>query len=325
MPVPVPYSGENENNFMSRCISFLVDEGTDQEQAIAICQTQWEENKMLFDDKKFKTKKELYKFLVDNKDTLIAQKKSTKKEVDCGVIVSPTIVKDAKKANKQESELIQDPDKIKVVAIINTTNLMDSHSDVHLPGIWKKSISENKFILHVQEHESHEFEKIISEGDDLKVYTKNYTWSELGYDFEGTTEALVFESIVRKARNEFMFKQYANGWVKNHSVGMYYVRMDIAINDEDYPNEFEAWNKYYPEVANKETADERGYFWYVLEAKVIEGSAVPLGSNYITPTISVESTKAAPEESTQQETIEPPSSTQKVLDYNYLKRNLKLK
>ena len=279
---------------------------------------------MLFDPDKFKEKKEMFKFLVENKETLIAQKKSQKKEVDCGVVVSPVLVKEKKEVAKAEGDQLNiDTDKLKVVAIINTTNLMDSHSDVHIPGLWKKSISENKFILHVQEHESREFDKIISEGDDLKVYTKEYNWSELGYDFEGKTEALVFESTVKKARNEFMFKQYANGWVKNHSVGMYYVRMDIAINDEDYPNEFEAWNKYYPEVANKEQADEKGYFWYVLEAKVIEGSAVPLGSNYITPTISVEA-KAAPEQSTQQD-IEPEQSTQKELDYNYLRQNLKLR
>ncbi|KKK49589.1 hypothetical protein LCGC14_3133520, partial [marine sediment metagenome] len=42
-------------------------------------------------------------------------------------------------------------------------------------------------------------------------------WSELGFDFEGQTQALVFESTIKKERNEFMFKQYAKGFVKNHS------------------------------------------------------------------------------------------------------------
>ena len=36
----------------------------------------------------------------------------------------------------------------------------------------------------------------------------------------------------------------------------------------------------------KEQAEEQGYFWAVTQAKLIEGSAVVLGSNPITPTLS---------------------------------------
>lgn len=282
-----------------------------------------ESKQIIYNDKKFETKEELHEFLIKNKDTLIAQKKSQKKEVDCSVIINPVIIKEKQNTNKSNPLNIEELDKIKVKVIINTTNLMDSHSDVHVPGLWKKSISENKFILHVQEHASNEFKKIIADGEDLKVYTKKYSWSELGYDFEGETEALIFESIIRKDRNEFMYKQYANGWVKNHSVGMMYVKTDIAINDEKYPNEFGAWKKYISIVANKELALERGFFWYVLEAKVIEGSAVPLGSNYITPTLLIENIKYEPSKDTHYK-IEPDASTHKI-DYNYLIHNLKLK
>ena len=92
-----------------------------------------------------------------------------------------------------------------------------------------------------------------------------------------------------------MFKQYANGWVKNHSVGMRYVKIDLAINSESELDKDEKalWDKYYPIVANKEVADERGYFWIVSEAKVIEGSAVVMGSNSATPTLSVENKEEA--------------------------------
>lgn len=273
----------------------------------------------------FTTKKERFKFLIDNKDTLKAQKKAERKEVDCSVVVPPVIVRDKESTNKEDPASQNGLTKIKVVAVINTTNLLDLHKDVHIPGIWKKTLQENRSILHVQEHQSREFEKIIADGEDLKAYVKEYTWTELGYSFEGKTEALVFESTVRKDRNEFMFKQYLNGWVKNHSVGMYYVRLDMAINDEDYPNEFEAWQKYYPEIANKEAADEIGYFWYVLEAKLIEGSAVPLGSNYVTPTLSVEETKNdAPPTGTQQNNNNKrsPGGAGKAINFDYLINNL---
>lgn len=142
-------------------------------------------------------------------------------------------------------------------------------------------------IMHLQEHEM-EFESIISSGNELKAYTKRFNWSELGYSYVGTTEALMFDSTILKKRNEYMLNQYASGWVVNHSVGMYYVKIDLAINDENSPNEFEAWKKYYPQIANQDLADQIGYFWYVLEAKCIEGSAVPLGANACTPTLSTE-------------------------------------
>jgi Zn ribbon nucleic-acid-binding protein len=238
----------------------------------------------------FATKKELFKFLTENREKLIAQKKAVKKESDCPVIVAPIIVS-TKKEMGVFSGIREGKESLKVVCVINTTNFLDSHNDLHLPGIWTKSIKENKMIMHLQEHEM-EFDKIISDGEDLKVYTKVFKWSELGYPFEGTTEALVFESTILRKRNEYMLEQYLNGWVKNHSVGMYYVKMDIAINDKECLNEYEAWKKYYPEIANKEVADERGYFFYVMEAKCAEGSAVPLGSNTATPTISIGKAKS---------------------------------
>jgi hypothetical protein len=270
----------------------------------------------------FATKKELFKFLSDNKDKLIAQKKAIIKKEDCGVILAPTIVVDPKFVNKSAPVDSSSMASLKVVCIINTTNFLDSHMDVHLPGLWNKSLTDNKNIMHLQEHDM-EFEKIISDGADLKAYAKKFKWSELGYSFKGDTEALVFESNILRKRNPFMLDQYASGWVKNHSVGMYYVKMDMAINDEDMPNYFEAWNKYYPQIVNPEMAYERGYFWYVLEAKCIEGSAVPIGSNTATPTLEAgKSIKDNEPEKSTQDPLEPVSATQKI-DYSYLIKNIK--
>lgn len=95
----------------------------------------------------------------------------------------------------------------------------------------------------------------------------------------------------------------------------------MCINDEDYGAQYEAWQKYYPEVANKEVADEIGYFWAIKEAKIIEGSAVPRGSNCLTPTLSIESNNQ-PENSTGKNN-EPSNDTRKAVDYNYLRKNLK--
>lgn len=156
------------------------------------------------------------------------------------------------------------------------------------------------------------FAKIISKGKDLKATAKTYTWKELGFDFEGSTEALTFDSTVRAERNKQMFDLYRKGEVDNHSVGMRYVKLILAINDEEYGAEFDAWEKYYPEIANKETADAEGFFWAVKEAKVIEGSAVPLGSNFATPTLDIKK----PLEDT---SMEPSKDTQTKHFFNSLK------
>jgi hypothetical protein len=54
--MPTPSKGEHESEFIPRCISILIKEGTDQEQAAAICYSKWnkkesfaDENKVSFD------------------------------------------------------------------------------------------------------------------------------------------------------------------------------------------------------------------------------------------------------------------------------------
>jgi hypothetical protein len=271
----------------------------------------------------FNTKKELFDFLITNKDMITAQRKSQIKYADaviCNVELGESSV-----VNKSEDDDDKpNPDEMMVKAVINTTNLMDSHSDVHLKGIWNKSLKENRNIMHMQEH-GNKFTDVIAMGEDLKAYTKSFEWNKIGFDFEGKTEALVFESKVKRDRNQMMFDQYKKGYVTNHSVGMQYVKIEMAVNDKDYKEEFAAWNKYYPEIANKEIADEKGFFFAVKEAKVIEGSAVLRGSNYATPTLSVKEVEDQPEQSTE-EKIEPEVvSTQKCINYEFLIKNLKSK
>jgi hypothetical protein len=235
-----------------------------------------------FPDREFESKEELFRELVANKKQLISLKKSVTKEADA---VSYGYVENISKNNVNKAIASADlPDTLDVKVVINTTNFLDSHGDVHVNGIWNKSISDNKTFLHLQEHER-DFDKVIS--DNAKGYVQSMTWKQLGLPYEGKTEALIFESTIDRLRNGFMLKQYANGWVKNHSVGMRYVQLELAINSEaDYDKEYkDLWDEYYPVIANKEVADERGYFWLVKEAKIVEGSAVVMGSNSATPTL----------------------------------------
>ncbi len=237
-----------------------------------------------FPKKDFDSKEELFKALRENKKELISIKKSATKNADA---VSFGYLDTTVKINTNKEDVqsqMQEPEQLNVKVVINTTNFLDSHNDLHVNGIWNKSVKDNVSFLHLQEHER-EFDKVIT--DSAKGYVQSMNWSKLGLPYLGKTEALIFESTIDKKRNEFMLNQYANGWVKNHSVGMRYVSIDLAINSEaEWDKEEKAlWDKYYPIIANKEVADERGYMWIVSEAKIIEGSAVVMGSNSATPTL----------------------------------------
>lgn len=230
----------------------------------------------------------------ENKALIITEKKAVMKMADpCSADIYHVNTKG--EAVKADTEETTDLSKITAKIVINTTNIIDSHCDCHIPGLWNKTIKENKSPYHLQEHQL-KFDKVIS--DQVTATVKMMDWVALGQPFEGKTQALIFDSVIEKERNEFMFKQYLKGWVRNHSVGMRYVNLFLCINSEEryYQEEKDYWDKYYPQVVNKDVADELGYFWAVTEAKMVEGSAVPIGSNYATPTISV---KTEPSQDTQ--------------------------
>jgi len=239
------------------------------------------------DQPKFETKEAMIDWLAEHSDDLIYEAKATIKHADALGAVTLFITDSKINVNKGETITPAEENVIKARLIINTTNLMDSHKDVHIPGIWKKSLQENKRIKHKQEHGSR-FKDVIADKEDLKAFTKTYEWRDLGYDVEGKTEALVFDSTIRKSRNPEMYNEYKNGNVDNHSVGMQYGKMLFAANSdkEEHAQYKINWDKYISQVANKSEAEKSGYFWPILEAKAREGSAVPDGSNFITPTLS---------------------------------------
>lgn len=254
------------------------------------------------------TGKALFDYLVKNEDLIFHAKKSVTKEAD--EVSFAVLYVDDKGQLVSKAEVLQpvDTSRLKVVPVINTTNWYDSHGDVHIPGLWKKSISDNKkngFYL-LDTHGRH-FEDVIAES--CAAATKNMSWKELGLDISGITEALVFTGIIERDRNSYMFDQYQKGYVKNHSVGMRYIKILTCIDDDDYPVQKENWDKYIKEVANREEAEESGYFWAVLEAQIVEGSAVLFGSNGITP--NTEATLIPSKTQVEDTTTQPPPGTEK--------------
>jgi len=251
-----------------------------------------------FPDKSFTDKMDMSRFIKSNLSQMMAIKKAEYKTKSEPVLKSELFIKDFQ-------PVIEDitSDIIEVKAIINTTNVIDSHHDLHLPGIWDKTVKDNPFSIHLKQHEAR-FESIIS--NKAKSLNENMNFKELGLGVDMAMQANINLFRIDKSKQSYMFDQYADGNVKEHSVGMMYVDIDVAYYDEDSQKEMEFFNEMKAKAVNPEAADEYGYIWIVREAKKREGSAVVFGSNSITPTLYVKNYE--PQQSTQKD--EPPISTQ---------------
>lgn len=267
-----------------------------------------------FPGRTFATKDELFKALKENKSLLIAQKKLAIKYTDS--IAYSFAVNDKNEAiSKAETVVISEINTLRVKIVVNSCNWFDSHTDVSTKDSWNRTAKNAKRVLLLKEH-SATFEGIIS--DEIELMVESISWKELGFNYEGKTNCLVFYATIRKDRNPYMFEQYAKGYVKEHSAGLQYVSLELCIdsNAEWNSEEKEAWNKYYPDVVNKEDLADYGFFWAVTEQKIREGSAVVYGSNEATPTIFVE---PVTDTSTKQDSSDdtPKSEQKKLINVNF--------
>lgn len=219
------------------------------------------------------------KELVQNKAELIALKKAEVKLTKGGL--SGCVNEAAHVYNKG---VFKDGDDALNRTIIGNTYLwMDSHEDVHAKNCFAKSIKEKgKDAFHLHDHK---FEIDAKVGEPIKVYEDSISWKALGINKEGNTQALFMDSEILKEYNAKIFNAYSKGNVNQHSVGMQYIKIDLAVNDDEFEDEYKIWLDNIESIGNKEVAEEKGYFWYVREAKLIEISAVLLGSNSLTPTL----------------------------------------
>jgi len=249
----------------------------------------------MIDVSQFSTKKDLFNYLAKNKTKILNMKKSAIKYSDSVGNFSTIKKKDEVSKGHENST---STDLVKTI-VANTYNWMDSHDDVHLKGTFTKSISEraNK-VFHLHDHK-YQIDAIV--GEPLKIYEQDIAWKSLGVEKLGTTQSLMMESKIIKDNKPNIFNAYKNGKINQHSVGMKYVLIDLAINDETKKEEFKLYNDNIDKIANKERAEEQGFFYLVKEAKLIEISAVLMGSNELTPTLEdkSEAAKALQDEAAQ--------------------------
>lgn len=250
-----------------------------------------------FPDKVFATKQELFAALRENASKIIAVKKAE-------------IQKSHEKGYSFHAFLNKDTDPSKSVAgmkdgyvypVINTTKYMDSHRDVHFDGIWNKSAKEqNGKLFYVTDHEV-KIDSVIAWPEDVNVVVKSVPWSFVGKNYEGYTEALIYEIPKDKIVHEKAKDIINNKRPVQNSVRMMYVKMQLGMDSVEKEDiEFKKYfDSRFDQIANKEQVQELGYFWGVEEAKIVtEGSMVIKGSNDATP---VRQTEYEPVNSTQSE------------------------
>lgn len=258
-------------------------------------------------NKSFATKQEMFKALADNSKEIIGLKKAAiQKSADKGQLSNFNLFKIT-----DETKSLLGLKENHIYPVINTTKYLDSHGDVHMDGIWSKSIQEQKGqIYYVADHEL-KTTSVIAFPADVNAFVKEVPWSFVGKGFEGNTQALIYEipkeAIKLQAAKDIIEQKQP---VQN-SVRMQYVKIRLAMDSTEkehaeFKNNFDG---YVDVIANKEQAKEQGYFWIVDEAKISkEGSMVLFGSNDATPIQYTEagsstSDKQEPSDDTQNEKV----------------------
>lgn len=245
----------------------------------------------------FSTQKELIDFVVKNKMEIIDMKKSAIKFADSSsglsIPAQDFIVKSS--ADNQDTD-----DVIYRTIVGNTYNWMDSHDDAHLNNLFGQSIKDrNGRIYHRHDHINQLTAKV---GKFSKVYEQAVNWTDVGVNKIGQTMALLGDSAIKKAYNQLIFDSYKDGEIDQHSVGMRYIKLFLGVNDHQYKDEFEVWNKYAPLLGNIDKAIKKGFCFFIKEAALIEISCVTEGSNELTGMYNPAKASV---------NIDPPASSQK--------------
>lgn len=228
----------------------------------------------------FQSKKECFNYLIKNKTKLVNQKKSLPIFSDPSIY---TPFSKSKSFSTKSEDQETNENEIDVKLVGNVANWVDSHMDLILPNAPLRSIKNRKHLIpHLHDHEH----KIAAEiGDVEDIYLEDISLLDLGLEMEGSTQALIMESKVKREYNERAFLKYKNKKAYQHSIGLQYIKLELAINNKNEEKEYDFFKKYYDQIINKESVDSSGFFWVIPEYKLIEISLVLFGANELTPTL----------------------------------------
>lgn len=260
-----------------------------------------------FKDRVFSSKEELFDQLRVNKDLIIDAKKSEiYKSVDKEQAVSVKSIDLLKFMDQNKAMTVDDN---YYYFVVNSTKILDSHEDLHVDGIWNKSVKEIQGKNYLVEDHGLEISKVIARKEHIEIFTARVPFSVIGKRYAGDTEVLVYKVLKSKIISPTVKEWLDSGDTIECSVRMQYVTVLLAM-DSNAPSdktEKKNYDDYIDQIANRKDFDYIPYFFIIKEAKnVRESSLVVFGSNSSTGIIS--NKKGAVIEDTP-EPIEPPIST----------------
>jgi hypothetical protein len=231
-------------------------------------------------NKNFEDKEVMFAELLANKELIIKEKTSNiLKSIDKGIAIASN-QEAIQKAIETNKELNIDKDFYYFV--VNSSNILDSHGDMHVKGNWDKTVKEQQKKTYLVFDHQLKRSEIIAMKEDIEMLTLDIPFSLIGKNYEGNSYVLVYKVHKDKIRNKEAKELLESGYSFEASVRMQYVKIDLAMdsNLKENAKEKENFDKYYSEIANKEDFETLSYFWIIKEAKnVQESSLVMFGSN----------------------------------------------
>lgn len=244
-------------------------------------------------NKSFESKELLFKDLKANKTEILEFKKAQilkSCEKDSATNFKPILLS---KSLEQIKSFDVDNDYYYIA--VNSTNILDSHSDLHVKGIWNKTVKEQQGKNYLVSDHKLEIDKVIAKSKDVEMFTAEVPFSTIGKEYDGTTEVLIYKVHKDKIINPLIKDWLDSGDEIQASVRMQYVSIEMALNSTDKGDVYEkkVYDEYIDKIANKSDFEEIEYFFVVKDAKnVRESSLVLFGSNGATGLIQQDKTDA---------------------------------
>lgn len=267
-------------------------------------------------DKSFATKEDLFKEVYANLNTIIDFKKSAiQKSCEKGLSITCQVLNFAKFEDETGKAAFEIDNDYYYIAV-NSTNVLDSHEDLHVDGIWNKTVDEQQGKNYLVADHDLSISSVIVKKEYIEMFIAKLPFSALGKPYEGKTQVLIYKFRKDKVIHEVARKWLESGDPIEASVRMRYITILFAMdsNDPEYKEQKKLYDQYFPIIANKADFDYIPYYFIIKEAANIrESSLVVFGSNSTTGNIT-RTKELEPEESTQteiKEKIDPTEVSQK--------------
>lgn len=175
--------------------------------------------------------------------------------------------------------------------VVNSTGILDSHDDLHIPGIWNDSVvSEQGKNYLVIDHDFSMLSTAVKKKD-IEQFIATIPFAAIGKSYAGETQVLIY-----KFRKDAVINGIAKDWLESGddieaSVRMRYEDIVFALDSNDPDDkEFKAvYDDYFMEIANRGDFEYIPYYFVIKKARNIrESSLVLAGSNSATGFIQVQ-------------------------------------